>query len=220
MSLDAARTSLVPVSQIRVSEPGADDASPKTDDHGLIASLNRGNIAALDQLYLRYRAPAFATAFALLRDPGAAEDAVQDAFLNVWRAADSYRPGRGAPRGWLLTIVRNAALDQLRARHTARRHQPRLAQIAAVAEEQDDLATTTSLAAEARRLHVALATLPPAQRHALELAYFARLSHGEIARRTGTPLGTVKGRVRLGLRRLRHDLRDLDPAVVMEARCA
>jgi RNA polymerase sigma-70 factor (ECF subfamily) len=181
------------------------------DDAALIEAIAAGDAAALDQLYVRYRPAAFATAFAVLRDPTAAEDILHDAFLRIWRAAGSYRPERGPLRGWLLAVVRNAAIDHLRARrlnlqtpfaieHDVRDH------------AADDVASEVAAAQEARRVRAALRTLPAAQRDALEMAFFGGLTHGEIAARTGLPLGTVKGRVRLGLRRLRHHLDELAPA--------
>ena len=182
------------------------------DDGALLAAVAAGDAAALDQLYLRFRQAAFAAAYALLRDPAAAEDAVHDAFLRVWRSASSFHPSRGALRAWLLAIVRNAAIDALRARQLAQRPQTTLALLDLHSSAQDDVATIVAVTADTSRLRAALTSLPPAQRNAVELAFFAGLTHGEIARRTGVPLGTVKGRVRLALRRLRHDLGDLAPS--------
>ncbi len=193
------------------------------DDRDLIAAIAQENVSALDDLYRRHRQAAFAAAFTLLRDHGAAEDAVHDAFLKIWRAAASFDASRGAPRCWLLAIVRNAALDQLRGHQTARRHEPAIFRSLSAPSGSDDISSSVATAMEAERLRAALDALPAEQRHALELAFFAGLTHGEIARRTGAPLGTVKGRVRLGLRRLRHDLRDLDPnrhSLPAEARTA
>ena len=187
-------------------------ATADLDDGALVSALAAGDIAALDQLYRRYRPLAFATAQALLRDPAAAEDAVHDAFLRVWRAASSFHPARGSLRAWLLTIVRNAALDALRARQLAHRPQTALALLELHASSQDDVATVVAATADESRLRAALTTLPAVQRDAVELAFFAGLTHGEIAERTGVPLGTVKGRVRLGLRRLRDGLGDLAPS--------
>jgi RNA polymerase sigma factor (sigma-70 family) len=179
-------------------------------DLALAATLASGDAAALDRLYAHYRPVAFSIAYSLLADAGAAEDVVQDAFIRAWRNASSFQATRGSFRAWLLTIVRNTAIDQLRARKTAVRHQTRLAQFATTTDG-DDVSTSVIAQEEARRLRAALGSLPLAQRHAVELAFFAGLSHGEIAALTGIPLGTVKGRMRLGLRRLRHDLRDLAP---------
>lgn len=187
---------------------GSRDDRPMTDlDDAFGAAVAAGDIAALDALYRRYRPAAFATAFALLREPEAAEDAVHDALLRAWRSAASFQPARGSLRSWLLTIVRNTAIDHLRARQLARRPQPRLAH--AAVDGEGDVFTSVALAADAQRLREALQALPAEQRRTLELAFFTGLTHGEIATRMGTPLGTVKGRVRLGLRRLRRDLSDL-----------
>lgn len=194
----------------RLPEYAPHPALRDVEDAALARALAAGDAAALDHLYLAYRSVAFAAAFTLLQDASAAEDVVQDAFVRVWRSAASYQAERGTLRAWLLTIVRNTAIDQLRARGVASRYQPHL-QRAATADAVDDVATTVTDATDARRLRDALRTLPAEQRRALELAFFAGLTHGEIAARTGAPLGTVKGRVRLGLRRLRNDLADLAP---------
>jgi RNA polymerase sigma-70 factor (ECF subfamily) len=182
------------------------------DDNALMAAVRVGDAAALDQLYVRYRPVAFAAAYALLRDPNAAEDAVHDAFVHVWRAASSFQPERGSPRAWLLSIVRNTAIDVLRARQIARRRQAALAGIEISLRSEEDVSVTVAMVGDARRLRTALSALPLPQRHAVELAFFGGLSHGEIAERTDVPLGTVKGRIRLGLRRLRHDLSGTVPA--------
>ena len=185
------------------------------EDAALAAQIATGDTNALDQLYVAHRAAAFAVAYSVLRDAAAAEDVVQDAFVRAWRSAASYQPARGALRSWLLTIVRNTAIDQMRARGTALRHQPRLFH---AADDGADVLETVAEAGDARRLYAALDALPTEQRQALELAFFAGLTHGEIAARTGAPLGTVKGRVRLGLRRLRQDLADLAPTMPTRSR--
>jgi RNA polymerase sigma-70 factor (ECF subfamily) len=190
------------------------------DDAALAAQLAGGDRKALDRLYLAHRAAAFAVAYAIVRDPCAAEDVVHDAFLRAWRSVASYQSARGPLRSWLLTIVRNTAIDQVRARGTALRHQPRLHQDLVDADVANDVAEAVAEAADARRLRVGLDSLPVEQRQALELAFFAGLTHAEIAARTGAPLGTVKGRVRLGLRRLRQDLADLAPATLTRNRLA
>ena len=196
------------VPSTRDSDPGP-GAANEPEDGALIAAVAAGDAAALDLLYRRYRPLAFSVACKLLRDRAAAEDVVHDAFLSVWRAAASYQPGRGSPRAWLLTIVRNSAIDSLRARELARRPRTTFACLQAHAPVDEDISVTVATAAEARRLGAALTALPPEQRSAIELAFFAGLTHDQIATLTGVPLGTVKGRVRLGLRRLRRDLADL-----------
>jgi hypothetical protein len=99
------------------------------DDDALIVAVAAGDPAALDQAFERFRRDAFAAAFALLRDPHAAEDAVHDAFLRVWTCANSFQPERGGAKAWLLTIVRNKAIDRLRANLLARRRQSALIQV-------------------------------------------------------------------------------------------
>jgi RNA polymerase sigma-70 factor, ECF subfamily len=194
-------------------EPDQDSGDAgEPDDSALVAAVAAGDIAALDVLYRRYRPLAFAVACNLLRDRAAAEDVVHDAFLSVWRAASSFQPRRGSPRAWLVTIVRNAAIDALRARELARRPCTTSERLQAHAQVDEDIYWTVATAAEARRLSPALKTLPAEQRFAIELAFFAGLTHEQIAEVTGVPLGTVKGRVRLGLRRLRHALHDLAPS--------
>jgi RNA polymerase sigma-70 factor (ECF subfamily) len=186
-------------------------AAGEPDDGALIAAVAAGDVAALDLLYRRHRSLALGVACKLLRDRAAAEDVVHDAFLSVWRAAASFQPGRGSPRAWLLTIVRNAAIDSLRARELSQRPRTTRARLQLHAPLDEDIGATVAMAAEARRLGAALTALPPEQRSAIELAFFAGLTHDQIATHTGVPLGTVKGRVRLGLRRLRHDLQDPAP---------
>ncbi len=189
-----------------------DCAVGEPDDGALVAAVAAGDVAALDLLYRRYHPLALGVACKLLRDRAAAEDVVHDAFLSVWRAASSFQPGRGSPRAWLLRIVRNAAIDSLRARELTRRPRTTFARLQVHAPADEDICWTVATAAEARRLGAALTALPPEQRSAIELAFFAGLTHDQIAARTGVPLGTVKGRVRLGLRRLRRELQDLAPS--------
>ena len=179
------------------------------DDTALAVAIAAGDATAFDELYHRYRSLAFAVALGLLREPAAAEDAVHDAFLRLWRAAQSFQPARGPLRSWLLTIVRNAAIDELRARQLAQRPEVNQAQRDIHDLLDEDVAAGALARVEAEQLRAALRSLPHAQRQALELAFFAGLTHGEIAAHTGIPLGTVKGRVRLGLRRLRQDLGEL-----------
>lgn len=180
----------------------------EADDAALAVAIAGGDPDALDQLYRRYRAIAFATAYALLQDAAAAEDVSQDAFLRVWRSASIFQATRGSLRSWLLAIVRHRAVDALRARQIDARAQPRLARIAD-APDRNDPPELVAAMIDAARLRVALDHLPPEQRDVIELAFLSGLTHGEIAVRTGAPLGTVKGRVRLGLRHLRRDLADL-----------
>lgn len=171
-------------------------------DEELMGRIARRDDVALGQLHDRYRALAFSIAQRVVNDPARAEDVVQDAFLAVWRRAGSYAPGRGSVRTWLTSVVRNRAIDVVR----ATRERPvgdddgMLHALEDGAPAVDDQ-VAASIAGEATRR--ALGQLPDEQRQAIALAYFAGLSHSEIADRTGLPLGTVKSRVRLGLQRMR-----------------
>ena len=177
------------------------------DDEALLVGVRDGDADALGRLYDRYGRLALAVAYRVLEERGAAEDAVQDAFLAVWHRAASYRVDRGSVRGWLLAIVRNAAIDRRRGRHgRALQDAPLDAVSHRLATSGEDHFAAASAAIQAERVRAALAVLPPEQRTVIELAYDGGLSHHEIAERIGAPLGTVKGRMRLGLQKLRLSL--------------
>lgn len=187
--------------------PSLPSAMPQADssDEGLMARIAAGGQDGLEQLHARYRAYAFAIALRVVGDPGRAEDVVQDAFLSVWRRADSYATGRGSVRTWLGSIVRNRAIDVVRAtrEHAVEDQDAVLLSLQDTAPAVDEQVAAAIDGAETRR---ALGQLPDEQRQAIALAYFAGLSHSEIADRTGLPLGTVKSRVRLGIQRMRQSL--------------
>lgn len=172
-------------------------------DESVLDRLTRKDTSALDTLYIRYGRIAFALAYRVLDDPEAAEDVVQEAFLAVWRYADSYRPSRGSVRGWLLTIVRNRAIDLLRAREVRPKAGPSVDEMVSLATTEADPADVAMRRIEAATVRDALASLPAEQREAVELAFFAGLSYPEVAERTKAPLGTVKSRMRLAMERLR-----------------
>jgi RNA polymerase sigma-70 factor (ECF subfamily) len=168
-------------------------------------AIRAGDDAALGTLYDRYGRLAFGVAYRVLEERGAAEDAVQDAFLAVWQRATSYHQERGSVRGWLLTIARNAAIDRRRGRHAWALSDTPLDDVAfRLTTEAEDPFATAVAAVDAEQVRQALAALPSEQRQVIELAYDGGLTHHEIADRVGIPLGTVKGRVRLGLQRLRQ----------------
>jgi len=179
-------------------------------DAALAMRLASGDASAFDVLYQRHYAPAFAVALTLLRDRSAAEDLAHEAFLRAWNRAGSFRAPRGSFRSWLLTIVRNAAIDQLRQQALQRKPGIMAAQESLHASTELDVSAQVLLSLQADHLHEAMTHLAPEQRATIQQAFFAELSHREIARLEGLPLGTVKGRVRLGLHRLRLllDLRE------------
>jgi RNA polymerase sigma-70 factor (ECF subfamily) len=193
--------------QLRVRSP-ADEA-----DRQVLADLGEGRLDALEALYDRYRAMAYAIALRITADATLAEDVVQDAFLGVWRHAERYAEGRGSVKTWLLAIVHHRAIDAVRRRRPASElPDPEL-------PSPPQLVTGDVWAEVAGRLdaievRAALAALSEVQREAIELAYWGGLSQTEIATRTGAPLGTVKSRMRLGLLALRQQLagRPGDPA--------
>jgi RNA polymerase sigma-70 factor (ECF subfamily) len=187
-----------------VAEPGRLE---EPADETLLAGLAAGRLEALDILYDRYRSMAFGIARRITADDALAEDVVQEAFLGAWRGADRYVPGKGSVRTWLLSIVHHRAIDAVRRRRP----------VSELPAEQEGARTPEPLVLpdvwgevagnlDRDAVRAALATLSDVQREALELAYFSGLTQVEIADRTGVPLGTVKGRVRLALVALRREL--------------
>jgi RNA polymerase sigma-70 factor (ECF subfamily) len=176
------------------------------DDFQLMQAVQRRDSTALMALYDRHRGVSFALAYRMLGDAGAAEEAVQDAFMQVWRRADAYDPARGSGfRAWLLKIVRNRAIDLRRRRHGDAQSALDLDAITSLPSAADVQGDVTARLDRAE-VRAAVAALPPDQRDAITLAYFDGLTHQEIADRTSAPLGTVKGRLRLGLRKLAESL--------------
>jgi len=183
-------------------------------DERLMWRLRRRDEDALGALYDRHASAAYGLALRMLRDQATAEEVVQDAFLALWRRADVYQPERTSLRTWLLTIVRNRAVDRLRRRVGAGSAVPLDDGPELVAASDTWLAVTEGVRAAAVRR--AITELPATQRQILEWAYFAGLSQREIAVRTGLALGTVKSRTRLALDHLRRVLRGSAAAEVGE----
>ena len=169
-------------------------------DESLLARVASGDDDALGSLYDRFGRVSYGLALRILRDERLAEDAVQDAFIAVWRQAASFRPERANARTWVLTFVHRRAVDLVR-REERRRAEP-------LEPESEPASGTAAEAAElrARREAVqrALAQLPEEQRRPIELAYYGGLSQSELAERLGEPLGTIKSRMFTGLKRLRE----------------
>ena len=171
------------------------------DDQALLAGVARRDEASLAALYDRYHLLAFSLALRVVNDRGRAEDVVQDAFLAVWRKAGTYAEGRGSVKTWLTSIVRNRAIDLVRARRESDRDDE--ATLLALRDQAPSVLEQVTARLDREQLHALVARLPAEQRRTIAMAYFEGLSHSEIADATGIPLGTVKSRVRLGMQRLR-----------------
>lgn len=167
----------------------------------MAAQLKRGESTAIESLYDRYGRLAYGLAFRILNERGAAEDVVQEAFVSVWRHATGFDASRGSLRNWLLSIVRNRAIDRLRG--SARiRTEVELADAEPRAEVPDAW-EAVALHLERKQIQESFNELPEPQRRTLELAYFGGYTHVEIAGRMRVPLGTVKSRMRIGLEKMR-----------------
>lgn len=177
-------------------------------DEALVALVARSDDGALAELYDRYGRTAYALARRVLRDAALAEDAVQEAFMAVWRTAPRFVPERARASTWLLTLVHRRAVDLVR-REERRRGEP--LEAAAEPASAGGAEADALLRLERERVHEALARLPDAQREALELAYFGGFTQAELADRLGQPLGTIKSRMFSGLRTLAGLLGDADP---------
>ena len=174
-------------------------------DQALIARIAAGDQEAFAALYDRLASQAYSLAVYVTKDGRTAEDVVQEAFVNIWRMAGSYTTGRGSVSAWAMTVVRNRAVDHLRRLGS----RPQIAsdlENVIVATPHDEVWTSVAQTLDADTVRNALGCLPPEQREAIEMGFFNGLSHQEIAERTGLPLGTVKSRMRNGLRKMRANL--------------
>lgn len=187
--------------------PAGEQLSEEAPDEWLLARIAERDLSALDLLYRRYSRMTFGVAYHILCSAEAAEDVVQDAFLTVWRRAETYAADRGSARTWLLSVVRNRAIDLTR-RGAGRPVGAPLEAVFELAAPDVDTSAEALARIEAARVRAALDCLPRLQREVVELAFFSGLSYPEIAVRVGIPLGTVKSRIRLALNRLRTVLID------------
>jgi RNA polymerase sigma-70 factor (ECF subfamily) len=171
----------------------------------LLRRIGRGDRESFAQLYDRFSSAVFSAAYRIVNNQQAAEDVLQEVFLQVWEKAALYDPARGKPLTWAITLTRNKAIDRLRATQRRGRLQESLERDAGVSEQFDgrnsfdavDLLEKGKLVAEAMR------KLPPEQREALDLAFFSGLTQSEIAEHLKEPLGTIKARIRRGMLKLK-----------------
>ena len=168
-----------------------------SDDMRLIARIRGGEPGAMSELYDRYSSVVYGVALRVLQDAAAAEDVLQDIFLQLWRKPDAFDGSRGSLVAWLAVIARHRSIDRLRQRRPETDIEEVV--IAGTTDLRDD--TERSLMIE--KVRAALGEMGADQRKALELAYFQGLTHNEIAEKTGEPLGTIKTRIRSGLQALR-----------------
>jgi RNA polymerase sigma-70 factor (ECF subfamily) len=181
-------------------------------DEDLMQLMRRGEAAAFEAVYERHATAAFSLAYRMTGTRNVAEDVVQEAFLSLWRSGARYDRARGSVRTWVLGIVHNRAIDALRRNLV---HDKRRASDEGL-EDRFEATERTEVEAlrrdEARELREALLTLPPEQSRVIELSYFGGFTHTEIATMLDAPIGTVKGRMRLGLEKMRTQLGGLTEA--------
>jgi RNA polymerase sigma-70 factor (ECF subfamily) len=190
----------------RDTSDSADTAFSSLADEELMALVARGDRHAFETIYERHCRPAFSLAYRMCGTRSAAEDVSQEAFLSIWRSGGRYDRARGSVRTWVLGIVHNRAIDALR-RSVA--HERRRASDEGI-EERFEAPERTDVEAvrreEAAQIRGLLEALPDEQSRVIELAYFGGFTQSEIAEMLGAPIGTVKGRMRLGLEKLRGQL--------------
>lgn len=163
----------------------------------MVTAIKSGDQSAVAELYDRYSSVVYAVALRVLGDTGAAEDVLQEVFLQLWRNPGAFDASRGNLGAWLAVITRNRAIDSLRKRRPETDIEDVIVSVA------PDLAAEADRSRAAEKVRGVLSGMAAPQRSALEMAYFEGLSHSEIATKTGEPLGTIKTRIRAGLMVLR-----------------
>lgn len=192
-----------------VQDTRAPESLAELTDPELVDAMAMGNVHALEILYDRYSRPVFSFALRILEDHAVAEDLLQEVFLRAWRQARKFSEGRGTFITWLLSITHNMAIDEIRRQNRRPKR----------ADSADPVLLLTNMTDEALSVEdqalfgsvresvaQAMASLPKAQRTAIELAYFRGMTQREIAELQGEPLGTIKTRMRLAIRKLREYL--------------
>lgn len=178
----------------------------KLADEELMQLVREGDSAAFAVVYERHATAAFSLAFRMCGKRAPAEDVVQEAFLSLWRSGARYDGTRGSVRTWVLGIVHNRAIDALRRGVVQDRGRVSDEGIEEQLEATERTEQEVGRRDEAREIRAALVGLPPEQSRVIELAYYGGFSHAEIATMLDTPVGTIKGRMRLGLQKMRSQL--------------
>jgi len=177
-------------------------------DEEVMQLVQGGSPRAFELLYDRHGGAAFSLSYRMVGNRVTAEDITQEAFLSIWRSRLRYDQARGSVRTWVLGIVHNRAIDQLRRGTVHDRRRETLDGVEERFEARERTDVEAARREDARGVHGALDTLPEEQRRTIELAYFGGFSHSQIAEMLGMPVGTVKGRMRLGLEKMRKHLAD------------
>jgi len=202
----------------RFAEPDRGDGVAAVDltearDRELVRAIGRGNEEAFRSLFRRYAPSAMAVARRVVGQPYLAEEAVQEGFLALWRNPSAYEEMRGSVKAWLMATVHNRAVDLVRREETQRRRaedaQPD-EDVVTLEDPADRVVDEIGLPEERKAVRAALEDLPPEQRQVIELMYFDGLSHTRVAERLSLPLGTVKSRTLLGMRKLRTALSGIE----------
>ena len=177
-------------------------------DEELMQLVRRGQAPAFEVVYERHASPAFSLAYRIVGTRNGAEDVSQEAFLSIWRSGARYDRGRGSVRTWVLGIVHHRAIDYLRRAtvHDKRRASDEGMEERFEARERTDVEVARR--DEAETVRGAIGMLPAEQSQVIELAYFGGFTHTEISELLDTPVGTIKGRMRLGLKKMRDQLGD------------
>ena len=181
-------------------------------DEDLISLVEAADAEAFATLYDRHSRAAVSLAYRMMGERQASEDLAQDAFLKVWRGASSYRADRGSVRTWILSIVHNRGIDQIRSQASRRRTQDKV-EASAPRSQPSEAFSEAWRNSQRDQVREALNTLPSEQLKILELAYFSGYTHVEISDLLDLPLGTVKGRMRLGLKKIRDYFESRDAVV-------
>ena len=175
-------------------------------DEELMELVGAGEVRAFEVVFDRHAGPAYSLAYRMCGSRALAEDIVQEAFLSLWRSGTGYDRARGSVRSWVLSAVHNRAVDALRRKGAKSGRDVSDEGIAERLSAPDSTDVQVEQRDQARRVRGALGTLPDDQRQVIELAYFGGLSHTQIAEMLDLPPGTVKGRMRLGLSKMRSSL--------------
>lgn len=172
----------------------------------LLKQIGQGNRQSFEALYDRFSGVLFSTAYRVVNNQEAAEDVLQDVFVQIWEKAPLYDPARGRPMTWAVTLTRNKAIDRLRSTQRRFRMQDDVQRQSEADEQFDDRSAFDAIVAGEKSLLVRAAVLKLSkdQREAIELAFFSSLTQAEIAERLNEPLGTIKARIRRGMAKLKE----------------